>query len=521
MEQKDFTAEVTAAAPEKEIDARAILAENVSLKEEVADLRQQLAMYKKLVHGQKSEKTEVVLDGAEQLHFFDEAEAEENRKEREAEKPVVVPAHTRKQKRTHEEMAADLPVEEVVHTADDRECAKCCAEMEAVGKELVRDELVYIPARLFVRKHYAEVLKCLECGKDSAGDAALPDIAPCTFRKASVPAPMIPHSFCSPELLAHIIYEKYCNSVPLYRQEKDFAAHGVYISRSTMANWIIYAAKNWFAPVWDRMKAELLRGSVIHADETVVQVLREPGKKAKTDSRMWVYCAGKLGGHANILFEYRPTRNGDHAAKFLGGFAGYLVCDGYDGYNKVGNVTRCGCWAHVRRKFVEALPTDKELLPTSQAAVGVEWCNRIFLLERGFAKLSAEERLKSRREQTKPVLDGFFAWLDGLNPSGGTKLAKAEGYARSEKKYLYAFLESPDVPPDNNRAENAIRPFVIGRKNWLFSDSVKGAESSAVIYSIAATACANGLNVERYLTELLKRQAHIPANDRVDEILPW
>ena len=143
-----------------------------------------------------------------------------------------------------------------------------------------------------------------------------------------------------------------------------------------------------------------------------MQVLREPGKKAKTDSRMWVYCAGKLGGHANILFEYRPTRNGDHAAKFLGGFAGYLVCDGYDGYNKVGNVTRCGCWAHVRRKFVEALPTDKELLPTSQAAVGVEWCNRIFLLERGFAKLSAEERLKSRREQTKPVLDGFFAWLD-------------------------------------------------------------------------------------------------------------
>jgi transposase len=486
--------------------------ENVELKEENADLKQQLANYKKLIFGQKSEKTEVILENAEQLTVFNEAESEESCREREAEKPVVVAEHTRKSKRTHDEMAAELPAEEIVHPVEDKTCPACGTEMETVGKEFVRDELVYVPARLFVRKHYAEVVKCPNCGADELKDKELPEIAPVVFRKASAPSPMIPHSFCSPELLAHVIYEKYAQAVPLYRQEKDFAAMGVKLSRTTMANWIIYIAKAYAEPVWERMKAGLLSGSVIHADETVVQVLNEPGKKAKSDSRMWVYCAAKSTGRNNILFEYRPTRSGDHAARFLGDYDGYLVCDGYDGYNKLKNVTRCGCWAHVRRKFVEALPTDKALLPASKAAKGVEWCNKLFELERQYENLAAEERQKQRQERSKPVLDGFFTWLETVGPAGGTKLAKAVQYAMNEKKYLYGFLESPDIPIDNNRAENAIRPFVVGRKNWLFSDSVKGAEASAVLYSLAATACANGLNFEKYFTELLSSGK---------PILPW
>lgn len=193
------------------------------------------------------------------------------------------------------------------------------------------------------------------------------------------------------------------------------------------------------------MKEELLSGKIIHADETVVQVLHEPGKKAKTNSRMWVYCREKTAGHSNILFEYAPTRNEDHAKRFLGDYKGYLVCDGYDGYNKLTGVTRCGCFAH---KFVDALPTDpEELLSISQAAQGVEWCNQLYTLEREYdgkdeqgkpvrEPLSPEERLKQRQERSKPVLDGFFAWLENVHPTGRTKLASAVQYALNEKKSL-------------------------------------------------------------------------------------
>ena len=384
--------------------------------------------------------------------------------------------------------------------------------MVTVGKDFVRDEVVYVPARLFVRKHYVEVVKCPACGTDESKDAAYSDVPAPVFRRAAAPAPVIPHSFCSPALLAHIIYEKYAQAVPLYRQEKDFQAMGWNLSRTTMANWIIYAAKIYGKPVWEKMKIELLKGRVIHADETVLQVLHEENRKAKTQSRMWVYAAPKAAGHANVLFQYTPTRNGDHAAQFLGDYNGYVVCDGYDGYNKLKMVTRCGCFSHLRRKFVDALPMDKELLSTSKAAEGVEWCNRIFALDSSLSELPRDEKKMQRQELVKPVLDGFFAWLETVRPSGGTKLAKAVQYAINEKKYLYQFLNDPDIAPDNNRAENAIRPMVVGRKNWLFCDSVRGAESSSILYSLAVTACANGLNIEKYF-ELLFSSG--------EPILPW
>ena len=205
-----------------------------------------------------------------------------------------------------------------------------------------------------------------------------------------------------------------------------------------------------------------------------------------------------------------------------GAYSGYVVCDGYDGYNKLTEAVRCGCWAHARRKFVEALPTDRSLLANSVAAKGVELCNEIFLLEREFEgkdgrgaqikkPLTATEKHEQRQERLKPVLDGLFAWLNEIPVSGGTKLARAVQYCFSEKQYLCRCLENGNIPVDNNRAENAIRPFVVGRKNWLFANSVKGAEASAVVYSLAATAVANGLNVEEYFTELC----------RMKQILPW
>ena len=423
------------------------------LKNENEVLRQQLAFYKKMVHGQKSEKTEVVMEKSEQVSLFNEAET--NATSAHPEREIVVEKHTRKAKRTHEEAFENLPVEEIVHKAENKICDKCGEEMIIIGKEKVRDELVYVPARLFVRRHFAEVVKCTSCGTDESRNDKLADIESCTIRPASVPAPVIPHSYCSPELLAHIIYEKYCNAVPLERQAKDLAAKGVKIPTATLANWVIYAANVFLKPIYAQMKQELLEGNVIHADETVVQVLHEPGKKAKTDSSMWAYCSGKYEKYRNILFEYQPTRNGDHAKRFLGSFSGYLVCDGFNGYNKLDAVKRCGCFAHVRRKFVDALPLDEAAIETSVSAVGVAWCNKIFVLEREMAELSSEERAIKRQEQMKSALDGFFAWIETVTASGGTKLAKAIQYAKNEKKCLYTFLDHPDAPIDNNRAENA------------------------------------------------------------------
>ncbi|MEE1046793.1 MAG: IS66 family transposase [Clostridia bacterium] len=514
-------------SPKKELDYRTVITgltnKTTALEEENAELKQQVANYKKLIYGQKSEKSEIIFDGGEQMSIFNEAEENAAKEVREREKDVIVPEHKRKSKRTHEETFENLPVEEVIHEVEDKECPECGEQMETVGKEFVRDELVYVPARLFVRKHYAEVVKCTACGEDESKDNDYADVPSPVFRKAITPASMIPHSFCSPELLAHILYEKYVMAVPLERQSKDFKAMGMRLSTATLSNWVIHAAENFMKPIYDRMKSELLTCSVIHADETVVQVLNEPNKKANTDSRMWVYCAGKYEGHNNILFEYTPTRNGDNARKFLGDYSGYLVCDGYDGYNKLTGAIRCGCWAHARRKFAEALPVDKALLANSAAAKGVELCNEIFILERELEgkdsdgriikeHLTANERHEQRQERLKPILDGLFAYLNELPVSGGTKLAKAVQYCLNEKTYLYRCLEDGNIPVDNNRAENAIRPFVVGRKNWLFANSVKGAEASAVIYSLAATATANGLNVEEYFTRLCKKEFLMPWN---------
>lgn len=287
--------------------------------------------------------------------------------------------------------------------------------MEVIGKEFVRDELVYVPARMFVRKHYVETTRCKSCGIDESRDNECEnDIPKQVFGKAFAPAAMIPGSFCSPELLAHILYSKYVQAVPLYRQEKDYAACGAKLSRQNMSNWVIWAAVNKAKPVFDIMKEKLLELPVIHADETVVQVLHEPGKKAKTDSRMWVYCTDRFADRYMALFEYSHTRNGSNSVNFLGDYAGYLVCDGYDGYNKLQKVIRCGCWVHARRKFVEALPTNKVLISSSMSSKGVNMINELYAIERSFDGMKPEEEYKQRQERLKPALDVFSHGLKRL-----------------------------------------------------------------------------------------------------------
>lgn len=211
---------------------------------------------------------------------------------------------------------------------------------------------------------------------------------------------------------AQIIYEKFAKAVPLYRQERDFASKGIPILRGTMSEWVCMIAERWCLPILEEMHRRLLLQGIIHGDETVLQVLHEADRKATTDSRMWVYCNGKMNDRSIIIFEYQQMRGGVHPAKFLKGFTSFLICDGYDAYNAVTGTKRCGCWTHTRRHFVEALPKDKSAYSTSVAAKAVNFCDSIYHEEKKLAEMSADERYKQRLVKVKPLLDAFFSWLE-------------------------------------------------------------------------------------------------------------
>ena len=280
-------------------DHAALQDENAVLKEELALVQEQLAWLKKQVFGRKTEQTSVIMGNDTQLSFFP---VTDDKSSHVADKTITVPEHKRKKKRTHDDWMSELPVEEVLQKEDDPKCDNCGSDMTEIGEDKY-DELIYTPAKFHIRRHTVKVYKCIKCG-------TAPEVStePCNIRRAEHPELMIPGSFCSPELLAHIVYEKFCKAVPLHRQEKDFISKGIPLLKATKSNWVCYAAEKWCAPIVQNMKEKLLSEKIIHADETVFQVLHEEGRKATTDSRMWVYCNGKINDRSNIIFVYHPTR---------------------------------------------------------------------------------------------------------------------------------------------------------------------------------------------------------------------
>ena len=261
---------------------------------------------------------------------------------------------------------------------------------------------------------------------------------------------------------------------------------------------------------------------MIHADETVVQVHKEEGKANTSESRMWVYVSGWYSMQQIRFFEYQPDRSGKHPAALLKDFNGCLITDGYAGYEKVPHAVRCGCWAHMRRKWREAMPQGATAA-TSKAAVGYEYCNKLFALERKWADQTPFQREVVREMKAEPLLDAYWAWVDKLDPAAGSKLEDAVTYAR-KKQYLNAFLEHGEVDISNNPAENAIRPFVVGRKNWLFCDTPKGAQNSAIVYTMVETAKTYDLDPFDYLSLLLNEIRYLgktPPNALLETLLPW
>ncbi len=289
---------------------------------------------------------------------------------------------------------------------------------------------------------------------------------------------------------------------------------------------MIQGADRWLCLLYKRMHEYLLKQDILHADETTLQVLREPGRSAESMSYMWLYRTGREGP-AMVLFDYQTTRASKHPRQFLSGFKGYLHVDGYAGYNGLPDIVLVGCFAHARRKFDEAL----KALPAEQrnAAVaakeGLDFCNQLFAIEREIHNATPDERCQFRLEHSRPVMDAFLAWLKYQGPRVLPKSAfgQAISYCRNQWDKLSAFLQDGRLELDNNRSERSIKPFVIGRKNFLFSNTPKGAKASATIYSIVESAKENGLNPYSYLQYLFEKLPNIDIEDQstIDELLPW
>ena len=486
------------------------------LKRKLDHMNEVFANAQRARFGQSSEKASYVLS-EDQMSLFNEAEKEQDHKAEEpTQKTFTVKAHARKKKRTLEEMTANLTEKEILLELPEDQCicGKCGGRFKPIGKKFVRHELQVIPRQVKLLAYYTVTYACDHCEKDT-GFAHIASVKP--------PVPLMKHSLASPSSVADIMAKKYADGLPLARQEKIWAREGVELSRTTMANWVVQCSQTWLKPLYKHMKQRLLEQGVIHADESVVQVLKEDGKPATSESRMWVYATGERSETPVRIFEYQPDRSGRRPESFLRGFTGCLVTDGYSGYNQVQKVTHCGCWAHMKRKWREAMP-DGATVKTSKAAVGFQYCNKLFSLEKKCANLKDKYRKEYRQNIMLPVLEEYFCWVNTLDPEKGSKLAEAVTYARNQKHALMAFAQHGDVPISNNLAENAIRPFAVGRKNWLFCDTVKGAESSAIVYSMVETAKANGIDPYDYLFYVLSVLPYLGksvSHERLETLMPW
>lgn len=486
------------------------------LKRKLEHMNEVFANAQRARFGQSSEQKNYVL-GKDQISLFNEAEDCQDHK---AEEPnpdtIVIVTHERKKKRSQAEMLNHLPEEEVLLELPEEQliCGKCGEKMKPIGKKFLRHEMQIIPKQVKLLAYYTVTYACDGCEKDT-GFAHIASVKP--------PVPLMKHSLASPSTVAYIMTQKYVDGLPLARQEKIWAREGIALSRATMANWIIQCSQTWLKPLYKHMKQELLTHSVIHADETVVQVLKEDNKPATSESRMWLYASAALLRHQVRIFEYQPDRSGKRPESFLRGFTGWMITDGYSGYNQVQNVIHCGCWSHARRKWREAMP-EGATVKTSKAAIGFQYCNKLFAEERKCAVYQSKYRQEYRQNKEVPILEEYFAWLNTVRPEKGSKLEEAVRYSLNQKQHLMAYLDNGEVPISNNLAENAIRPFTLGRKNWLFCDTPKGAEASAIVYSLVESAKANGIEPFAYLQHVLVQLPYLGKNhshEELESLMPW
>lgn len=446
----------------------------------------------------------------DQISLFDEAEQEQLS----AENPTQIVAEHARKKPVRKPLPKDLPRETVVVDLSEEEkmCDCCGGALHEMGKE-TREQLEFIPAQVKVIETVRLKYSCRRC--DQEGTEGQIKIAP-------APTSPIPKGIATASLLAYILISKYQYALPLYRLEQMFANYGIEISRKTMADWVIRCAE-LLRPLFDYLKDTQLQQPILHADETPVQVIHNDKQK----SYMWVYCTGTDSPyptnpiHNIVLYDFQPSRSAQCVQNYLSDYAGYLQVDGYAAYEHTG-ATLVGCMAHVRRKFIEAQkaqPNGK----TGKADWAVNRIQKLYAIESQSKGLTPEARHQQRQEKALPLLIEFKEWLDKslLTVPPKTALGTALAYAVNQWQKVIRYTDDGRLNIDNNRAERAIKPFVIGRKNWLFSNTEKGAGASAVIYSIIETAKANGINTDAYLKMLLEELPKRQQGQAIGDLAPW
>ncbi len=494
---------------------------NADLDSKIRFLEEQNYQLRKKIYGRQSEKTSVLSD-AVQLNLFNEAEVEAKASAKEP--PVQeteVKAHRRKKQKGHkEELIRDLPHEKEICDVpeEERQCPQHPdVTLIPLGEKLIRTEVRHIPAQIKVVEIWQRSYQCPSCREEDHF----------TIKKGAVPVPLLPQSFASASAVAEIIHQKYELGVPLYRQESLWNSMGLSLPRARMAYWLIALHRDYFSSLTKYMHQQLLKQPVLHCDETTVQVMNEKDRKNTSKSYMWVMCNSPFSKDPPIrVFHYRPGRGGDFAKNLLAGFQGVLVRDQYAGYNKVEGVTPAGCWAHLRRKFVESSPKGADEPPDTLTGQAILQIRKIFEIEKDLQDHTPEERQKERLDRAKPLIDDFFAWVESKRPevTAKCKLREAMDYALNGKKTYYAYLDNGLVSQTNAAAENSIRPFAIGRKNWLFSNSPKGADASASIYSLIETCKANQVDPYRYFDYILTRLPNGPSlktSEDFERYMPW
>ncbi len=544
----------------------------------IAEMGRELAWFRRNMFGKKSESSKGFDDYSDpnihQMSIFDAMSEQEklmlgiSEEGVEEQGTITVDSYKRvkgvsKHKRTREELLANAKQgkdKKIYASDDEKACDWCGAEMSHFGWEYVRTEVEYIPEEIVYHKVYAEKLICNRCKEETDSF---------TVKCAEVPAAFIPHSFATPSLVAFVGYEKYQMGVPNYRLEKHFERKGFLISRACMSSWLIWVAENKLFIPFEVLHQFVKQRFIVNADETVAPVNKiteldpladengnpikavadvdyteirkeceaesadetddadEERDKALSDRKncyMWIYASIYGTDRPLILYDYQPSRGGYNCRNFLGAkFSGYLMTDGFSGYNKMDNAKRLTCSDHVRRKWFEAIRNKSGSLNYEDpAVVGFMAINKIYQEESLLNGKPPDEVKQERLKKQKPKWYAFKEWYEKLDPAGGSGLRKAVNYTRKNWDKLMRYMEDRRLPLSNAAAERCAKSYATVRKNMLFHDTSRGARSAAIIKSLIDTAAANNLDPELYLAELLKHaRDYVNEPARAAEYMPW
>ncbi len=500
------------------------------LEQNYENLMEQVRLANQQRFGRHTEKLE---DISGQLSFFNEAEANCDETIPEPTVKEVIASAGKaprkpKKKGQREEDLRDFPQEEIPHDIPEQELNEAFGEgnWKRMPDEVFW-QLRFEPAKWTAEKHIIKVY----VGTNGAHQDE--------FLRGDHPETLFRGSIATPSLEAAIINAKYVNSNPLDRISRDFEANGLNLSKQTMSNWTVWTAERYLSPVYEQMKKRQLKAHVNQSDETPVEVIHDD-RPAGSKSYMWVHITGELSPVPPVIvYEYQKTRHSDHPKAYYRDFSGVLVTDGLEQYHKLERdlegITNANCMAHARRHFANAVKaigkSNPEAIRASVAYQALVRIGAIYDLEGGLKDVTPEKRLKERQTSIKPLVDEFFAWIRKVQtdrtvlPKGET--AKGIAYCLNQEEYLKVFLSDGEVPIDNLASERALRTFTIGRKNWMTINTVRGAQASAMIYSITETARANGLNVYHYVKHLLEGLLEIELADgsidekELEQLMPW